>query len=813
MLSARGIRNACPKYNFASFVSLRRNISHGTPLSRSHLSLPQRTLRTNTNRVAARSFSASTILRQDGAPGSSKDDIEKVVRDAKQRFRDTLPKGYLNDEEYALYERLYGPPLRETSPEDVGIPTHADMGSADVRPEGEGVLLRQLEGGEFEEVSYEIEREVTEVEETEETEDLEETAEADAQEVIEKAPGYVEAVARSKREHDALQALQSDYEVAQAEQRELEEAAKQEEEEVVVEEEEAPSWPVERIPESEDWESGEPQRYHPYTLDGRFHGNPVEVILPHEELVMPIRALLERTHLDHVKAAAEEAFGGPGLPTSPATPEYLRSGPMVGVGLPPDQKHMTEIEADAFLAAYIPPAYASVLSILREVRKRVGSEWLQSRLKQGREAELSVLDVGTGGAGLIAWEQILKAEWEALKENGEVRGPRPPGKKSVIIGSDRLRHRTKTFLHNTSFLPRIPDYEHSGETHGRHLDAGDQPQARKSYDVVIASHLFMKETQAHLRAAALGNLWRLVNKNGGILIVIEKAHPRGFEATAHVRDTLLRDFILPQSGSSFIETDDVSSPPQRPLEPGHVIAPCTTQGTCPMYTTPGKSVGRKDYCHFSQRFVRPMFHSKLLGGEANPQGEVEFSYVAVRRGVAKDSKVPAKEATDRAFEGFENSDSPPDMQTLPRILSPALKRKGHVTMDVCTAEGKVERWTVPKSFSHLAYHDARKSRWGDLWALGAKTRVPGRVRAGSGVGVDADARAKKVALDARRRTRQVQRATLPHEGKNKKGKGKEDKAQRLIRQALEVEQLEEALVEKQIDEEMEDDEEETKGGR
>jgi hypothetical protein len=53
-----------------------------------------------------------------------------------------------------------------------------------------------------------------------------------------------------------------------------------------------------------------------------------------------------------------------------------------------------------------------------------------------------------------------------------------------------------------------------------------------------------------------------------------------------------------------------------------------------------------------------------------------------------------------------------------------------VTMDMCTPEGKIERWTVPKSFSKLAYHDARKSRWGDLWALGAKTRVPRNLRIG-----------------------------------------------------------------------------------
>jgi hypothetical protein len=37
---------------------------------------------------------------------------------------------------------------------------------------------------------------------------------------------------------------------------------------------------------------------------------------------------------------------------------------------------------------------------------------------------------------------------------------------------------------------------------------------------------------------------------------------------------------------------------------------------------------------------------------------------------------------------------------------------------------------VPRSFSKQAFRDARKARWGDLWALGAKTRIPRNVRLG-----------------------------------------------------------------------------------
>ncbi|KAJ6446843.1 37S ribosomal protein Rsm22 [Purpureocillium lavendulum] len=778
-----------------------------SPVAISHLS-------TGAKFPTIRSITTSLSRRQDpsaAANEGSDHEIERVVREAKQRFRDTLPKDYLNQEEYALYIRLYGPPLRETAPEDVGIPSHADMGPAPPRSDNEGVLLRPLEGGQFEEVTYEIDRS-TDAADPDTVQAHDALGEPSVQDLIEKPPGYVEAVARNQREHDALQKLVQDFEAAQRKQKESErETAPPVAHEL--DEVDTADWPAEEGYDFGERESGEARRFHRYTLDGRFHGSPVEIALPRDEFVEPIRELLDRTHLKHVKQAAEAAFGGRGLPTSPATPEGLKNGRMGGVGLPPDQRHMSEIEADAFLAGYLPPAYASVASILREVRKRVGSCWIQSRLTQGKEGGLSVLDAGAGGAGLVAWEQILTAEWQLLKEKGQVTGAHPPGKKTVIAASDRLRNRIKSFLPNTTFLPRLPDYEHSGEMQGERLDAGDKPQPRKSFDVIIASHLFLKEKQDHYRQAILNNLWSLLNKDGGILIVIEKAHPRGFEAVAHVRDTLIKQFLLPQSGEPSLAPEEFNPAFHRELEPGHIVAPCTTHGVCPMYKEQGKSKGRKDYCHFSQRFVRPTFYSKMLGNTADNQGEVEFSYVVVRRGVPKSSPLTGKEATERAMQGYEASEDQPDMQTLPRMVLPPLKRKGHVTLDLCTPEGKIERWTVPKSFSKLAYHDARKSRWGDLWALGAKTRVPRNVRVGSG----ADDGGKRAADGKKPRTVEISMdsgrmsASEKNAPRDRRPKSKEAKKQDLMKELFAAEEREEAMIEKQMDEEVEAEMEE--GGR
>ncbi|KFH42885.1 37S ribosomal protein-like protein [Hapsidospora chrysogenum ATCC 11550] len=630
------------------------------------------------------------------------------------------------------------------------------MGAAPPPMPNEGTLIKEVEGGVFEEIAYEIPvREEDLVEElAEESEDVlgqelgeaEEVPEtglgatAEAPEVLlrglaEKPPNYIEAVARSQREAEALQQLARDFERAQKEQNEAEERAAVEAEEAMVgevlESEEALSWPAE-FEDGPIYEGPPPDygpRFHQYTRDGSFHGPSVEVSLPKEEFVYPIADLLRRTHIHHVREAAERNYGGAGLPLSAETITGKRSGNMGPVGLLATQRHMTEIEGDAFMAGFMPAAYASSFAILREVRRRMGSDWIQSKLKNGGQG-LSVLDVGSGGAGLVAWEQILNAEWDLLKENGEAEGRVPPGQKTAVAASDRLRNRLKTFLENTTFLPRMPDYEHSGEMRGPRLDGGDKALPRKSYDVIIASHQFLKESESHRRQAVLNNLWHLLKKDGGVLIIQEKAHPRGFEAVAHARHTILNSFLLPQSGEPRVAPEDFNATYHREPEPGHVVAPCTNQTTCPMYVETGKSTGRKDYCHFSQRFVRPNFYTKMLRKHADNHGEVEFSYVAVQRGVAKPARPTGKEATERAQEGYENSDTKPDMQTLPRLVLPALKRKGHVTMDVCTPEGKIERWTVPKSFSKMAYHDARKSRWGDLWALGAKSRVERSVRLG-----------------------------------------------------------------------------------
>ncbi|KAJ0167994.1 37S ribosomal protein S22, mitochondrial [Colletotrichum tanaceti] len=757
MLTAGGIRNACPSCR-ARLTNLTGKVLAGASpagiaarSSFAQQSSPA-TLRSLSKPTTRRAFSTAPRRLKNAEPSRDEteglarnEEVEKTVREAKQRFRDTLPKGYLTEEEYSLYERWYGPPLRETTPDDVGMQYLNDKHSAKLRRDGSGgpTLFRETEGGTLQEVQYASEKTVRTPSDDEaastETEAPEEAAAApDAAATDEGVPEgdgkYINIVARNKREYDALMKLQKDFEenaraVEESVRDHLEEEQLRDEEREFEEEEDE-----EELEEGEDGiveqqTSMRSGRLHPFTREGHFSTNPSTVSLPHVGYVSPVSTILDRTDIKHVKEAAEKAFGGPGLPYSPATPASKMGLEQKPLGMAAWQHKMSNIEADAFVSSFLPPAYASSMGTLVEVRKRLGTDWLRKLFEKPGGPRF--LDVGAGGAGLLAWQDITRAEWEAMRSRGEVETKNPPGKQSVVIGAEKLRSRVSKFLHNTSILPRLPDYVHSVDTAHLQLDANEVPQPRKMFDVIIASHLLLPVQEGHRRNAIMNKIWSLLNPEGGVLIVLEKGQPRGFEAVADVRDRLLSEFLIPPGGENAMSGEERNPGFERVKEPGMIIAPCTNHRGCPMYHTPGKSTGRKDFCHFSQRFVRPPFLQKIMGATQRNHDDVLFSYVAIQRGVAaKEGPLAGEQATARAFEGFEKAETAPDMLSLPRQILPPIKRRGHVTLDVCTPNAQLERWTVPKSFSKQAYHDARKAKWGDLWALGAKTRNHRNVRLG-----------------------------------------------------------------------------------
>jgi ribosomal protein RSM22 (predicted rRNA methylase) len=692
--------------------------------------------------------------------------IELVVREARQTFGETLPKDYLSVEEYILYERLYGPPLRETTASDLEyLP-----GDEEEVPEQQvrNVLLRQNADGEYEEVdidpSIDLSHEITrlaegnlareeelefgdeipeEVIEGEEELWLDKEVEAESSEEIpmevEESEPRPNIRGRNQREIDAIARLQKDMEAAAMEDAVEENFGEENEEEVYEEEDLEEEEEMEEL-EEDDGPDSDTIRTHPHTLTARSGTFPSTINLNNHYFVAPIAELLERADVKHTTEAAEKAFGGKGLPYSTSTPRSKSHLPQKPIGLDAAQHRMTELEADAYMAAVMPGTYASATSTIVEVRKRLGTSWLRKLLLRGGVGP-RIMDAGGGGAAAIAWRQVAQAEWDVMAEEGLATGPLPSGKTTVLTGADTLRHRVSRFLEDTTFLPRLPDYVHSSVAE-KHLDGGT-PQPRKVYDVIIAPHSLLHLKEDYRRKNVVQNLWSLLDPKGGVLILIEKGLPRGFEAIAGARQLLLERHIT--SPGDTVTENEIESPASEiarfaDKEEGMIIAPCTNHSKCPMYLTPGLSFGRKDYCHFEQRFIRPPFLQKILGARTRNHEDVKFSYVAVRRGVDlrnhKKSLLQGDVATDQAFEGWEETDLPnpelsytdPDERkfhslSLPRAILPPLKRRGHVTLDLCTPSGKLERWTVPKSFSRGAYRDARKSKWGDLWALGAKTRV------------------------------------------------------------------------------------------
>lgn len=203
-------------------------------------------------------------------------------------------------------------------------------------------------------------------------------------------------------------------------------------------------------------------------------------------------------------------------------------------------------------------------------------------------------------------------------------------------------------------------------------------------------------------------------------------------------------------------------------DPYHIsiVAPCPHHHKCPLqtskpeyYTTPPG--GKLNFCNHEVSVERPPFsldvkRGKVLAskwgsptagrssiglpGSGRPNGKnyelASFSYMIAHRSPNDAETVSSiekrrEEATHDDLFGTEGD----DQSTWPRIMLQPMKRTGHVTMALCGASGKIEKWTVSKSLvderyqdeddtkKHQIYYDARKSAAGDLWAFGAKSKT------------------------------------------------------------------------------------------
>lgn len=630
--------------------------------------------------------------RGDGEPKSPE---EAAVR-AREVYGDAIPNGLLGEEGMRIYERLYGKPVEV---EDVR--EDEDGGVLLLDDDGTGVL-KEGEGGVLEEVEFE-------------EEEMDDTAEE---------TGDGEEYTQS--EHDAMLAADVDA------------AVRSDGAEGVGEY--APDYPGE--------EGDEPYiRAHPLTIANRFGTTPSSLPMPQGSMVDTIAQQLAGKPNVHLAEAAHRVFGGMGLPYSTSTPRLGGNLQQKPIGLDAAESHMSDIEADAFMATLVPGMYATVMSTLVETRKRLGTAWAEQLVARAAKGELRILDAGGAGAGVLAVREIVRAEWERMHEgksgpesgtalaeaDGKLGGASisaPLGLATVLTGSDTLRKRASEMLENTTFVPRLPDYLHA-----------EDAKKKGKFDIIVAPYTLWQLKEDYIRKSHMQNLWSMLSQDGGIMLIIEKGIPRGFELVAGARNMLLETRI---SNTGFDAAEEGNESPRPALEKdkGMIVAPCTNHERCPMYEPQGMVKGRKDICHFEQRYVRPPFLQRILGAKSKNWEDVKFSYVSIMRGrdlreEADQGIIAGEEGTARAFEGYgdlpadtirqmdaSTAITPPHSLSLPRAVLPPLKRQGHIILDLCTPSGTLERWTVPRSFGKQAFRDARKSAWGDLWALGAKTSVP-----------------------------------------------------------------------------------------
>ena len=109
----------------------------------------------------------------------------------------------------------------------------------------------------------------------------------------------------------------------------------------------------------------------------------------------------------------------------------------------------------------------------------------------------------------------------------------------------------------------------------------------------------------------------------------------------------------------------------------YIVAPCPHMNACPMPLD--------DWCHFSERLERSFYHRYVKGASLGFEDE-KYSYVVASR------------SPGEKYRG--------------RILRHPMKHSGHLTLELCTANGII-RETISRKQGEV-YKQARHLEWGDV---------------------------------------------------------------------------------------------------
>ncbi len=174
----------------------------------------------------------------------------------------------------------------------------------------------------------------------------------------------------------------------------------------------------------------------------------------------------------------------------------------------------------------------------------------------------------------------------------------------------------------------------------------------KEYDLVVLSYV-LGELSSSQREAAVLQAWQ---KTKQYCLIVTPGTQYDFKYLMQVRDLLLEKGAL-------------------------LLAPCPHQKVCPMALT-------SHWCHFSARLQRRLIHQRLKTASLGYEDE-KYSYLIVSK----------------------PSLSVPEVQS--RLIHKPIRRPGHLILDSCTQEGKIDRQIISKK--HPLYKDALQKDWGDTW--------------------------------------------------------------------------------------------------
>lgn len=537
-------------------------------------------------------------------------------------------------------------------------------------------------------------------------------------------------------------------------------------------------------------------RTHPLTLAGRFDTKPSTVILPGGVVEATSKDLKHHSSNKHFLAVLEQVAAS--VPTKGMPlPKILE--------VPPSRN-------SPWVAALLPVQYARSLTVCTETVRRLGTEWVGD--------VKSVLELGSDGAGLLAWKSIAAAVEEGNFDRGKdglLRGKEAEDAKSKkaktyeelryeegieeaedvdalekeiaalkekveaveaseeAVVSERTAEEVNKFVAEVTETPEqvSESVESSADAEGAAVEGiealveGEEPMAEeeaaveepeeeyvpsgvdlyeakfesslltkstvashqirlhlpnttiidkipeeaspKRFDLIIAHDICvpLKDDTVRLRQK-IQRLNQLLTPNG-VLVLIGEGSSRGFLAMNTARDVQITkrkplehyDSAAASADKSATSQSEETTEERKPL--ARVIAPCMNNEKCPLADTRLSRKGNN--CLFTTRFQYPNYIQRIL-----PPHAARYNY--------EDSAFSYLVTTPY------NSNLESSLSTFPRVINRPLKRQKHIILDVCTPNAKIERWTVPKSFGRHEYHDARKTRWGDIWCLGAKTKKP-----------------------------------------------------------------------------------------